>query len=139
MSGPQIIPKDWTAQIEKHIDAMKKTSDAAASHPPGAEHERLFDLYEATCHDFVQHLQSHYGSAQGFAEFLRADIVLSMAKAGLHSDLIGDEEDWAVNGSDIWQIAEQASVRYRINYQEAAEGLAHHKAYHHAPAPEFNL
>lgn len=139
MTEIQYIPKDWTKKIEVHLDAMTLASQNATAHPPGPEFERLWDSYEATCHDFLDHLTTHYGSAQGFSDSVKSRLTDLFDTLGLDTKDIGDYPNWKFTpSSTAIETAEQASRLYRINYVENIDAAAHHRAFHHQ-SPDFHL
>lgn len=139
MTEIQYIPKDWDKKIERHLDTMTKANRAATAHPPGEEFEQLWDSYEATCRDFLDHISNHYESPQGFSDFLRSRLTDLFDSLGLEVKDVTDYSNWQFPpaSSDI-KAAEQLSRLYRINYVECTEAAAHHRAFHHQP-PDFNL
>lgn len=132
MTEIQYIPKDWDKKIEAHLDAMQAASSNATAHPPGPEFEKLWDSYEAVCHDFLDHLSTHYGSAQGFSDTLHSRLTNLFDSLGLETNDINEYPNWKFSpSSSVIEAAEQASRLYRINYVESTEAAAHHRAFHH--------
>lgn len=132
MTDPQYISKDWEARIERHIDTMGEACSEAQKHPPGTEFERLWETYEATCHDFLDHIAQHYGSPAGFASHLKAELTIKLNEAGLSLDYLEDNETWRVDIINLVQTAGRLSSLYRTNYRQIVDEIAHRKAFYHA-------
>jgi hypothetical protein len=140
MTEIQSIPKDWDKKIESYLAAMTRAGQNARAQPPGEKFEESRECYEATCRDFLDHISTHYGSAQGFCDFLQSRLTDLFDGLGLETKGVIDYPEWQSSpaSDDDIETAERLSELYRINYVENTEAAAHHRAFHHAPL-DFDL
>ena len=138
MTEIQYIPKDWDKKVEAHIDTMKAANKSALAQSPGPEYERLWDIYESTCRDFLTHLTDHYGSPDAFASYLREDLSGKLIAVGLSEDVLGEEDNWKTSLGEDWLDANKAASVYENMYVPLVESIAHKVAFHHA-TPSFDL
>ncbi len=136
MTETTVIPADWSKKIETYVENMMTADRKVQCGEPDCSQS----VYEATCRDFLTHLEETYGSAQSFIDFLYADVCHTFSELGLSKSEIDEFIDWRHSEITDLELAQQASRAYRIAYLECMEDAAHYKALHHAvPIPEFNL
>ncbi len=134
MSEMQILTKDWEQKIKAHTEMVGKAQAHLTSLPPDhPEFDARHDAYGSVCQDFVAHIDSFYGSAQGFSDFIRADLGQKFSAVRLSRDDLDEYPNWTFPARlSVRETAEQLSRIYRINYLESVDAVAHHKAFHHA-------
>ncbi|PZQ47714.1 MAG: hypothetical protein DI551_02830 [Micavibrio aeruginosavorus] len=119
----QIIEADWQDKIALHSVAMDHAFQAAVSVPPGDEHTKRWDTYEAVSADFLGYLGTHFESDQGFDDFLKSQASAIYQENGY--SLRSLQEDWPdfYPVDDTIPRAELALSRYKRIYKEIVEDL----------------
>ena len=114
----QIIPADWQSKTQLHIVTMSAAADAAQKFGPGADFERGWDRYEATCHDFLDYIERHFESDEGFDQFLQSEVRTFFNNSDdVNSTLENFWPQW--HGSEhAVRRAEALSARFRIHFEE---------------------
>ena len=139
MTEIQSIPKGWDKKIESHLAAMAKAGQNVRAQPPGEKFDESRECYEAICRDFLDHISTHYGSPQGFSDFLQSRLTDLFDGLGLETKGVTDYPEWQSSPPlDDIETAERLSQLYRNNYVENIEAAAHHRAFHHEPL-DFDL
>lgn len=139
MAEIQIIEEGWAKKIEAHIGTMAALQDHAMQVGPGPEHESRWNSYVGACHDFLHHLETHFGSAQGFSDFLRGEVRLEFAANALDTALMERYPLWNLIARDDVMKAQAASSLYEMGYTSFMDSAAHKKALHHAAPPPNSI
>lgn len=127
------LNKNWQRQVENHLDLLKDIREESENDPARRQ------TYEGICHAFHHYLETYFGSAQGFADYLRTDIEERRLAASVPSALTDNDKDWKISEATVPLMIERASSLYEKTYKPLTEGISHYKAFHHAITPAFTL
>ena len=122
--------KDWQTDISLSIAMMDKARNEIVRHASGPAQAHAFENYEGACLDFVSHIATKFGSAQGYASFLENETRRMVESKGLASDELR-HLDWTVRGTTPVAEAESAATMFRNNYRRTMDDLAYITQFRH--------
>lgn len=114
----QVIDADWQSKIELHIVTMNAAMDHALAVPPGDEHAKRWETYEGTCHDFLDHVRTHFNAVPEFDDFLKSQTREAFRISGYDDIPHGYWEDFKETSSPTTDAQNLAS-----HYTHVFKGL----------------